>query len=123
MTNIQDDSKENLELTDDEASKDSFLNDSQDSSLQSLTNGGNSSTKKSSNSNGTSGGEISKLESRLAGAVDNENGAKSVNGLDAGDGGRREKGKEEEGWRQYLGSPDDELTNIMIRYFSFISRH
>lgn len=115
----KDESKENLELSDDDVSKDSFHNDSQDSSFQSLTNGGSSSSK-TVNSKETSGGEKSKLESRLGGAsgVIVQNGAKIVNGGDVGDGGGKKEvgGEEVVGWKQYLGSSEDELTNIMIRY-------
>ncbi len=108
---FQDDSKTDLELSEDEVSKDSsFQHD--DSSFQSLHNGDKTPSKE------TSGGEKSKLESRLSSADDtssvggkkkHQNGAKMPNG-DVTDGSG-----EEEGWKQYLGASDGELTNILIR--------
>ncbi len=74
----------------------------------------------------TSGGEKSKLESRLSAADDTsaadegkkkqQNGAKMTNGdVTDGSGGKNGGDGEEEGWKQYLGASDGELTNILIR--------
>ena len=73
----------------------------------------------------TSCGEKSKPESRLSAADDtsaaegkkkHQNGAKMTNGdVTDGSGGKNCGDGEEEGWKQYLGASDGELTNILIR--------